>query len=481
MVNELVRPRPRPPGHRGDPGDVDPRRTRRRPASSPRSSPHGPATRRSSSRPTRRSPSRRPRRSPHRSGSCTWGATATTRRSSRWPSGSLRRASPGRSSSASPTSTSSWPARRLEIWGDDRLLEVRDVAPRCAGSRRTSSSTTCRATSGPSRSASSAPIPPRQHAPGPARPRRPRVGRSSRRSDAAHPRRRRRRSVPRDGALVPAQRRALRPRRRLTTRGRRADRRDGLGPRHLRGLPADDLPRRPDPGHRPAAHECPRRGDRHAQEPGDRHPRSGRAGPALRGPVDDPHRRGARLATPEWARTIVPGPRGAPLLYAGSRDGLPTRGARVRADGSSDLPLQVAFPILIANLTGELLGGSTAPADAVEPGAPVSLTIPPGASGLTVDASGRRDDRARAGYDRWGVAVTYAATDLPGIYTVTPIPDPMEHPSRARARVRAGARARPIADRGIGAPDGRWRRGERPTARGPAGPGPVRGRPVRRR
>ena len=50
-----------------------------------------------------------------------------------------------------------------------------------------------------------------------------------------------------------------------------------------------------------------------------------------------------------------------------------------------DLPLQVAFPILIANLTGELMGGSAAPADAVKPGDPVSLPIPAGATGLRVE------------------------------------------------------------------------------------------------
>ena len=44
----------------------------------------------------------------------------------------------------------------------------------------------------------------------------------------------------------------------------------------------------------------------------------------------------------------------------------------------------MAFPILLANLTGELLGGSTAPTDAVAPGAPVSLPVPAGATGVTV-------------------------------------------------------------------------------------------------
>ena len=94
-------------------------------------------------------------------------------------------------------------------------------------------------------------------------------------------------------------------------------------------------------------------------------------------------RRRPRLTLPDWARTVIPGPSGAPLLYTGVRAGLPT--AVLAFDPRhSDLPLQVAFPILLANLTGELLGGSAAPTEAVPPGTPVSLTIPSGATGLTV-------------------------------------------------------------------------------------------------
>ena len=36
----------------------------------------------------------------------------------------------------------------------------------------------------------------------------------------------------------------------------------------------------------------------------------------------------------------------------------------------------------MANLTGELLGGSAAPTAAVKPGDPVTLTVPSGAAGL---------------------------------------------------------------------------------------------------
>ncbi|HEY6568996.1 MAG TPA: VWA domain-containing protein, partial [Candidatus Limnocylindrales bacterium] len=64
-----------------------------------------------------------------------------------------------------------------------------------------------------------------------------------------------------------------------------------------------------------------------------------------------------QLELPAWARSVIPGPKGAPLLYAGAVDG---RQAAVLAfePRHSDLPLQVAFPVLLANLAGELMGGS---------------------------------------------------------------------------------------------------------------------------
>jgi len=147
-----------------------------------------------------------------------------------------------------------------------------------------------------------------------------------------------------------------------------------------------------------------------------------------------------KLATPEWARTVIPGPAGAPLLYVGETDG---RRAGVLAflPRNSDLPLQVAFPILIANLTGELLGGSEAPTAAVTPGDPIALTIPAGAIGLHVvrpDGSATDLIPGPAG----GTSVTFTQTDLLGVYTATPIAAPAPSGS-ASSQPTASPTARP--------------------------------------
>lgn len=126
-----------------------------------------------------------------------------------------------------------------------------------------------------------------------------------------------------------------------------------------------------------------------------------------------------KLALPAWARTVIPGPAGAPLLYAGSLGGRP---AAVLAfePRQSDLPLQVAFPILISNLAGELMGGSSAPAQAVEPGSPVSLPVPAGATGLTVTKPDGTTLELVPG-TLGGRSVSFSQTDQLGIYTAVPI------------------------------------------------------------
>ena len=152
-----------------------------------------------------------------------------------------------------------------------------------------------------------------------------------------------------------------------------------------------------------------------------------------------------KLTLPDWARTVIPGPGGTPLLYSGKRAGLPTA-VLAFEPRRSDLPLQVAFPILIANLTGELLGGSSAPTEAVQPGTPVSLVIPAGATGLSVTRpDGSVVELVPGTAD--ATSVTFSATDLPGVYVATPRltagASPVPSASGAAASARPTAAASP--------------------------------------
>jgi Ca-activated chloride channel family protein len=125
-----------------------------------------------------------------------------------------------------------------------------------------------------------------------------------------------------------------------------------------------------------------------------------------------------KLILPEWARPIISGPTGSPLLYAGERAGVKTA-VLAFEPRKSDLPLQVAFPILMANLTGELMGGSGAPTEVVSPGRPVNLPIPTGASGIRVARpDGTTVDLAPGTVG--ATSVTFSETDQLGVYTVTP-------------------------------------------------------------
>jgi Ca-activated chloride channel family protein len=140
--------------------------------------------------------------------------------------------------------------------------------------------------------------------------------------------------------------------------------------------------------------------------------------------------RAAKMVQPTWARTVIPGPAGAPLLYTGERDG---QRVAVMAflPRNSDLPLQVAFPLLMANLTGELMGGSAAPAEAIAPGDPVSIPIPAGATSMIVTRpDGGSVELAPA--TPGAASVAFSQTDLLGVYSASAVfPAPTAGPSGA--------------------------------------------------
>jgi Ca-activated chloride channel family protein len=174
-----------------------------------------------------------------------------------------------------------------------------------------------------------------------------------------------------------------------------------------------------------------------------------------------------KLVLPDWARPIIRGPGDAPLLYAGVRAGIRT--AVLAFDPRrSDLPLQVGFPILLSNLIGELLGGSTAPAGAVSPGSPVQLAIPAGASGIKVTRpDGTSVDLVAA--TPGAASVTFTATQSLGVYTATPLglaPAGAGSPAPGGASAGAGASAEPSRVPAGASPN--------PEASGPGTAGPAR-------
>lgn len=127
----------------------------------------------------------------------------------------------------------------------------------------------------------------------------------------------------------------------------------------------------------------------------------------------------SKLVLPPWARSVIRGPGGSPLLYIGQLGG---REAAVMAflPRNSDLPLQVAFPVLMANLTGELLGGSSAPTEAVQPGDPVTIPVPAGATSVVVT----RPDGSTVELvppTPGAASVAFSQTDLLGVYAAAGI------------------------------------------------------------
>jgi hypothetical protein len=158
------------------------------------------------------------------------------------------------------------------------------------------------------------------------------------------------------------------------------------------------------------------------------------------------------MTLPDWARTVIPGPAGAPLLYAGSRAGLPTA-VMAFEPRKSDLPLQVAFPVLLANLTGELLGGSSAPTEAVQPGTPISLGIPTGATGLAVTRPDGSIVELVPGTPL-DATVTFSATDLVGVYVVTPHVAPAASAGPSASGAPPSARPTPVTSSSPSRPTG---------------------------
>lgn len=131
----------------------------------------------------------------------------------------------------------------------------------------------------------------------------------------------------------------------------------------------------------------------------------------------------ARIPLPAWARPVIltDDPAGGdpiPLMFAGEVDG--RRVAVLAFDlRHSDLPLTIAFPLLLANLTNWLAPSQGTLAADVAPGEAVTLSLPPEAvlSGQTI-ATVIRPDGSRTTLDLTSGPAVFSDTFDPGIYQV---------------------------------------------------------------
>ncbi|MCA9950844.1 MAG: VWA domain-containing protein, partial [Anaerolineales bacterium] len=126
------------------------------------------------------------------------------------------------------------------------------------------------------------------------------------------------------------------------------------------------------------------------------------------------HIQAAQAITAPWAENLVEAA-GGPLLFAGEQNG--RRIAALSFDlRQSDLPLQIAFPILIANITSWLSpGGAFDLPTAVQPGQSIILSPDAGTTAVSITAPDNESWTARVGSDN----MVYSAANQPGIYTVT--------------------------------------------------------------
>ena len=123
-------------------------------------------------------------------------------------------------------------------------------------------------------------------------------------------------------------------------------------------------------------------------------------------------RQSVAIAPGSWARVVVDGD-GGPVLLAGERDG--RRIVVLSFDvHNSDLPLQVAFPLLTSNIVSYLVPGSGAEAAQLAPGQPLAVPIDASISAVRVI----KPDGTTVTAAKEGGQAIFVDTDTLGAYTV---------------------------------------------------------------
>jgi Ca-activated chloride channel homolog len=124
----------------------------------------------------------------------------------------------------------------------------------------------------------------------------------------------------------------------------------------------------------------------------------------------------AKLDLPRWAKPLITTADGVPLMASG-QDG-DRRVAIMPFDlQQSNLPLMSAFPILMANMVNYLSPPGVVQSADIQTGAPESLSPLPQVERVRVAAPNDKAAEFRTGQG----PITYATTDVPGLYRVQQI------------------------------------------------------------
>lgn len=126
----------------------------------------------------------------------------------------------------------------------------------------------------------------------------------------------------------------------------------------------------------------------------------------------------AKLDLPRWAKPLITTADGVPLLASG-QDGVGDRRVVILPFDlrQSNLPNLSAFPILMSNVMSYLSPGGVVQASEIKTGAPESLVPLPQVDRVRVAAPNDVTSEFRIGQG----PITYAATDVPGLYRVSQI------------------------------------------------------------
>jgi Ca-activated chloride channel homolog len=126
--------------------------------------------------------------------------------------------------------------------------------------------------------------------------------------------------------------------------------------------------------------------------------------------------RATKLDMPQWAKPLISTADGVPLMAAG-QDGA-RRVVILPFDlQQSNLPLMPAFPILTANLVNYLSPPGVVQSSEIQTGAPETLSPLPQVDHVQVATPDGQTTELRTGQG----LITYAATDVPGLYRVQQI------------------------------------------------------------